>query len=782
MNLKEVKQYVEGLMKDYFKPKVLKKFDEDTNGNLTFDGDPISAKISGKSNNAIEAITDAATPSNDGLYVEDLNPKIQEVDVKTDKINIAQKTVNKVGTFPLLDDPIKFYGDNQTTPSTTDLDETVTLRDKVTNYDQLEIIMKPSNPVNTHPQRTLVNTKDIVFNPKEYNIKDGSIINIRYGADTTTDVNTNLYDSYITAWMKNDRTMYFRELVNGLSKNAFDDPKSPMVKLKDFTSNNSTGIVLKTDNFKEGTSSVYFPHAGANQIAITRPELVFSGDFTAQCWVYAYNDSDPYSIIFGDANNSQFMFFIRDVAAGDNMTLLMGTTRLLNTNKKATYNQWMHYVAERYNGVLSLYENGHIIGQVNYTGTCNMSNFAMGQNASAGNTKFHGYIDSLYVFDEAKYKSTDFDVNTDIKTDNPVFGCLFEPETALENSQEWTITEINGINKESVIIDPMNYIDTKQGIQDTPVGHIMSIMGNNAPEHYLKCDGTIYNKDDYPHLWEYFKKEFGTPNKFGGDGTTTFAVPDLRGEFLRGSNLGDATKVGASVGTHQEPTIEPNEFINIHSNWLCKYYDKTGSNVGVINPDKTYPEGIAQSDIGAFYVLNDSVYNPSVSSTQHSTRPTNTSVLWVIKYEPTYFVGSINGKEEIMDLTNGFIDLTDSNPQNITLNESIENFDKIEITGEVTYKSSGTRLGLTTWYYNVSDLKERYNNSDNWRNGNQLNYGNIIVDGNIGYILSLFKTENQLFLDCRFAELSSVITKMHVRIRGIKSIYAPNKAIGSGTN
>lgn len=847
MNLKEVKSYVEGTIKEYFKPKVLKKFDEDTNGNLTYGGDLISAntKVSGKSNNAIETITDTTIPSNDGLYVEDLNPKIQEVDVKTDKINIAQKTVNKVGTFPLLDDPIKFYGDNQTTPSTTDLDETVTLRDKVTNYDQLEILMKPSNPVNTHPQRTLVNTKDIVFNPKEYNIKDGSIINIRYGADTTTDVNTNLYDSYVTAWMKNDRTMYFRELVNGLSKNAFDDPKSPMVKFKDFTSNNPTGIVLKTDNFKEGTSSVYFPHEGANQIAITRPELVFSDDFTAQCWVYAYNDSDPYSIIFGDANNSQFMFFLRDGAIGDNMSLSMGTTRLLDTGKKATYNQWMHYVAERYNGVLSLYENGHIIGQVNYTGTCNMSNFAMGQNASAGNTKFHGYIDSLYVFDEAKYKSTDFDVNTDIKTDNPVFGCLFEPETALENSQEWTITEINGINKESVIIDPMNYIDTNQGIQDTPVGELITKIGSKVPAHYLLCDGTEYNITDYPYLAQAIKDEFGTFNYYGGDGTTTFAVPNKpSGKFIKrlnpimtsntapagsilyspstaGKNLvyyafkeqsypgegecwvcpGNSGYLGYEFVSHTtvnayrlQPRLymDSNTLISTPNSWDFQAsndlstWDTLDSQTGITwsNTDEKktffFKNETPYKAYRIFVKINNGSNYVIIGNLQLGTTEVENSSF--IKYEPTYFIGSINGKEEITDLTNGFIDLTDSNPQNITLNESIENFDKIEITGEVTYKSSGTRLGLTTWYYNVSDLKERYNNSDSWQNGNQLNYGNIIVDGNIGYILSLFKTENQLFLDCRFAELSSVITKMHVRIRGIKSIYAPDKAIGSGTN
>lgn len=89
MNLKEVREYTESLIKSYFKPKVLKKFDEDTNGNLTYDGNPMSAKVSGKPENAIEVINDINTPTNDGLFVEDLRPEFIR------KVNIAQKTINE---------------------------------------------------------------------------------------------------------------------------------------------------------------------------------------------------------------------------------------------------------------------------------------------------------------------------------------------------------------------------------------------------------------------------------------------------------------------------------------------------------------------------------------------------------------------------------------------------------------------------------------------------------------------------------------------------------------
>ena len=57
----------------------------------------------------------------------------------------------------------------------------------------------------------------------------------------------------------------------------------------------------------------------------------------------------------------------------------------------------------------------------------------------------------------------------------------------------------------------------------TPIGTIISLMGNSAPDNYLVCDGTIYNITDYPLLASYFNTQFGSYNYFGGDGTTGHA-------------------------------------------------------------------------------------------------------------------------------------------------------------------------------------------------------------------------------------------------------------------
>lgn len=78
--------------------------------------------------------------------------------------------------------------------------------------------------------------------------------------------------------------------------------------------------------------------------------------------------------------------------------------------------------------------------------------------------------------------------------------------------------------------------------------------GAAAPPGWLLADGTLYNRDDYPDLFDVIGDTFDA-----GDGSTTFGVPDLRGRVLAGlddlggssaSRLpdGDSEDVGGTGG------------------------------------------------------------------------------------------------------------------------------------------------------------------------------------------------------------------------------------------
>lgn len=70
-------------------------------------------------------------------------------------------------------------------------------------------------------------------------------------------------------------------------------------------------------------------------------------------------------------------------------------------------------------------------------------------------------------------------------------------------------------------------------------GAIFMWPGDSAPAGYLLLDGTVYNTVDYPNLAPL------CGSKFGGNGTSTFAVPDMRGRFPWGAIPG--TIAGAGI-------------------------------------------------------------------------------------------------------------------------------------------------------------------------------------------------------------------------------------------
>ncbi len=160
----------------------------------------------------------------------------------------------------------------------------------------------------------------------------------------------------------------------------------------------------------------------------------------------------------------------------------------------------------------------------------------------------------------------------------------------------------------------------------TPVGVVISVMGKTAPLNYLICDGTVYNIADYPELAAYFARQFDVCNYFGGDGTTTFAVPDLRGEFLRGTGTNSHINQGngANVGVHQDST----RIADYGNGTNNMYITSKGINKRTVtNEDNYYDSGS-----GIVRAYNTATQSVNYHET-YAIRPTNTSVLYCIAYK-----------------------------------------------------------------------------------------------------------------------------------------------------
>ncbi len=64
------------------------------------------------------------------------------------------------------------------------------------------------------------------------------------------------------------------------------------------------------------------------------------------------------------------------------------------------------------------------------------------------------------------------------------------------------------------------------------VGAVIPFTGQTLPDHFLECDGTVYSIVDYPELFA------AIGNTYGGDGVTTFAVPNMSGRCSIGPTAG----------------------------------------------------------------------------------------------------------------------------------------------------------------------------------------------------------------------------------------------------
>jgi len=150
----------------------------------------------------------------------------------------------------------------------------------------------------------------------------------------------------------------------------------------------------------------------------------------------------------------------------------------------------------------------------------------------------------------------------------------------------------------------------------TPVGTVISVMGKTAPNHYLTCEGQTVQISAYPELANYFEQQFGTKNYFGGDGTTTFGIPDLRGEFLRGTGTNSHTDQGsgANVGEHQDATAFSEIAVS------SRYVEAT-------NKDNRF---------GTQTATSGAIGNTGNSNAWFNSRPTNTSVLYCIATKNIY--------------------------------------------------------------------------------------------------------------------------------------------------
>ena len=86
-------------------------------------------------------------------------------------------------------------------------------------------------------------------------------------------------------------------------------------------------------------------------------------------------------------------------------------------------------------------------------------------------------------------------------------------------------------------------------VEDPTLGSILAFPYNALPVGYLECNGSAVSRTVYAALFAKIGTTYGS-----GDGSTTFNLPDLRGEFIRGWDNGRGVDPTRLLGSTQSNT------------------------------------------------------------------------------------------------------------------------------------------------------------------------------------------------------------------------------------
>jgi microcystin-dependent protein len=155
-----------------------------------------------------------------------------------------------------------------------------------------------------------------------------------------------------------------------------------------------------------------------------------------------------------------------------------------------------------------------------------------------------------------------------------------------------------------------------------PAGAVQAFAMNSAPSGWLAADGTAVSRSTYAALFSAIGTTYGA-----GDGSTTFALPDLRGYFVRGSGTNSDSTAAGTFGTRQADELKAHTHGVTdpgHTHGTDPYAtNQAGSQIGYTSPlTSRFGDDTGSSTTGI-----------SIQSTGGTeTRPKNIAMLYCIKF------------------------------------------------------------------------------------------------------------------------------------------------------
>jgi len=165
-------------------------------------------------------------------------------------------------------------------------------------------------------------------------------------------------------------------------------------------------------------------------------------------------------------------------------------------------------------------------------------------------------------------------------------------------------------------------------------GSVIFYASDSPPKGFLKANGAAVSRSTYFRLFNAIGTTFGA-----GNGSTTFELPDLRGEFPRGWDDGRGVDSGRSFGTAQLDQMQ--RLTGVLGSGKLSYNQNTAIDGGAFNAIRTTPPsdeaeaagGAEGTEFNSFEFDSADSPNARVSSTTSGeTRSRNVALLACIKF------------------------------------------------------------------------------------------------------------------------------------------------------
>jgi hypothetical protein len=123
--------------------------------------------------------------------------------------------------------------------------------------------------------------------------------------------------------------------------------------------------------------------------------------------------------------------------------------------------------------------------------------------------------------------------------------------------------------------------------QSVPIGGGLWTYAETAPAGWIFFQGQAVSRSENPALFAVLGTRFGV-----GDGSTTFNLPDERGEFFRGWDNGRGVDAGRLLGTQQSDLFREHSHNNVPL-YVPQGDTDRGANIGAFSLDQVGATALA---------------------------------------------------------------------------------------------------------------------------------------------------------------------------------------------